>query len=279
MTTLLFWNINKKPLLKEIVSLCRTYDVDILILAELASSEFELLSAININNERVYLALFNNLSNRIKFFFRYPSNTIEPVSDEGGYISIRRVSPPIGNDILVAGVHLSSKLHMKEYDQTLQAVRIAKIIREAEVKVGHERTIVIGDLNMNPFEVGVVGADCFHAVMDQKIARKRSRTVQGEKKLFFYNPMWGKMGDTSPEPPGTYFYSDSSYVNYFWNTFDQVLLRPDLLNFFNPQNLKIISEIDAKSLLTRNNQISTVYSDHLPVIVKLDIERADNVYQ
>lgn len=34
MTTLLFWNINKKPLIKEIDNLC-IYDVDILILAEL----------------------------------------------------------------------------------------------------------------------------------------------------------------------------------------------------------------------------------------------------
>lgn len=277
MTTFLFWNINKKPLIKEITNLCRIYDVDILILAESNISDVEILLSINSNNERVYLGLFNTLSTRIKFYFRYPPESVEPVADEGGYISIRRLSPPIGNDIFVAGIHLSSKLRMTEDDQKFQAARMAEVIREAEVRVGHERTIVIGDFNMNPFEVGVVAADCFHAVMDQNIARKRSRTVQGKERLFFYNPMWGKMGDTTLEPPGTYFYSSSSYVNYFWNTFDQVLLRPDMLDVFSPKNLKIISDIDGKSLLTSNNKISTAYSDHLPIVIQLDNERIDDV--
>lgn len=279
MTTFLFWNINKKLLIKEIDNLCRIYDVDILILAESNISDVKILSTINLDNERTYLALYNNLSRRIKFFFRYPPESIQPVADEGGYISIRRLSPPIGNDILIAGIHLASKLYMSEDDQKFQAARMAEVIREAEERVGHERTIVIGDLNMNPFEVGVVAADCFHAVMDKNIARKRSRTVQGKKKLFFYNPMWGKMGDTTPEPPGTYFYSNSSYVSYFWNTFDQVLLRPDLLDFFRYENLKIVHEIDGESLLTPNNEIANAYSDHLPIVIKLENERIDNVTQ
>ncbi|AUT03445.1 hypothetical protein CLI64_25215 [Nostoc sp. CENA543] len=193
MTTFLFWNINKKPLIKEISNLCRIYDVDILILAESNISDVDILLNINSGKERVYLALFNILSTRIKFYFRYPSECVEPVADEG-YISIRRLSPPVGNDILVAGIHLSSKLRMTEDDQKFQAARMAEVIREAEVRVKHERTIVIGDFNMNPFEAGVVAADGFHAVMDQNIARQRSRTVQGKEKLFFLQSYVGQNG-------------------------------------------------------------------------------------
>lgn len=273
MATLLFWNLNKKDLVKEVTNLCKTYDVDILMLAELSVSDVAVLSSLNFENNRTYFALFNNLSSRLKFFFRYPPECIEPVSDEGGYISIRKLSPPIGNSLLIAGVHLSSKLYMTADDQKFQAVRIAEIIREAEVRVGHERTIAIGDFNMNPFEVGVVSSDCFHAVMDKNIARKRSRSVQGKDKLYFYNPMWGRMGDTSLGPPGTYYYSNSGYVNYFWNTFDQVLLRPELLDFFSPNNLTVISEIDGEDLLKSGYGISNSCSDHLPIVVKLEIEK------
>ncbi|MGK7928934.1 MAG: hypothetical protein AB4290_27470 [Spirulina sp.] len=147
------------------------------------------------------------------------------------------------------------------------------MIQEAENQVGHRRTLVIGDLNMNPFEDGIIAADGFHAVMTQQIARKRDRTVQGQRKPFFYNPIWGRMGDLSPGAPGTYYHSSSDYINYFWNTFDQVLLRPDLLDYFLPDGFQIISQIGENNLLTESGKISSSFSDHLPIMVKIEIER------
>lgn len=275
MTTILFWNINKKRLFEEIIFLCNENAVDILILAEAKPdiSDAEVLLALNYSRENVYIAPLN-LSPRLLFFFRYPAESIEIVTDEGG-IAIRRISPPIGLDILLVALHLPSKLYMMEDDQKFQAVRVSQLIQEAEEKVGHTRTLVIGDLNMNPFEVGIVGADGLHAVMDQTIARKRSRKVQGKERPFFYNPMWGRMGDSSVGAPGTYYYPSSSYVSYFWNTFDQVLLRADLLDFFSQDDLIVISKIGDKDLM-RESRISSSYSDHLPIIVKLHNERMNS---
>jgi hypothetical protein len=272
MTTFLFWNINKKPLLDEIVCLCHDNDVDILILAEKPDRpDTEIQIALNKGIENPYIAPLN-LSSYLSFFFRYPAESIEPVSDERR-IAIRRISPPIGFDILLVALHLPSKLRMSGNDQIFQAVRVSQLIQEAESKVGHTRTLVIGDFNMNPFEVGVVGADCFHGVMTKTIARKGSRTVEEQDRPFFYNPIWGRMGDTSVGTPGTYYY-DQGYVTYFWNTFDQVLLRPELLDYFSPNenNLKVISKIGDKNLLT-NKGISKSYSDHLPLLVTLQLER------
>lgn len=272
MATILFWNINKKRLFEEIISLCDENEVDILILAEAKPhiSDAEVQLALNSGRENVYIAPLNP-SPRLSFFFRYPAESIELVTDEGG-IAIRRISPPIGIDILLVALHLPSKLYMTDDDQKFQAVRVSQLIQEAESKVGHTRTLVIGDLNMNPFEAGIVGADGLHAVMTQSIARKHSRKVQGKEKPFFYNPMWGRMGDSSVGAPGTYYYAGSSYVSYFWNTFDQVLLRPALLDFFSQNDLKVISQIGDNNLMTENG-ISSSYSDHLPIIVKLQIER------
>lgn len=270
MANILFWNINRKPLLKEIASLCHDNEVDILVLAECDIVITKLLECLNNNGRRqVYLSPFNP-SSRLSFIIRYPASSIVPVSDEGG-IAIRKISPPIGPEFLLVALHLPSKLYMSENEQIFQTVRVSQAIQEAEARAGHTKTLVIGDLNMNPFEVGMVGADGLHAIMDRKIALKKYRKVQGKSRLFFYNPMWGRMGDTSLGPPGTYYYNDSGHINYYWNTFDQVLMRPDLLEFFSEENLKVITSIREKNLISENG-VDTSISDHLPIMISLQLE-------
>jgi len=272
MANFLFWNLNKKPLKEEIIQLCHYHEVDILILAESDLPESDLLDELN----RDLTSEFNlpfNLSPKLSFFIRFPLDCFEPVLDEGG-IAIRMLSPPIGLDILIIAVHLPSKLHYKEVDQVFECTRLIKTIEEAEHKVGHRRTVVVGDFNMNPFEVGFISSDGLHAVMDKRIAKKISRKVQGEKRNFFYNPMWGRLGDTSFGPPGTFFYNDSSHVCYFWNTFDQVILRPQILPYFKESSLEILSSVAGRSLLKETGTPDrSVGSDHLPILFKIEIER------
>lgn len=269
MTTILFWNINKKPLLKEIVSLCHIHEVDILVLAECNLSDVDILEAINPGIKRKYLAPFNP-SSYISFFYRYSPEYIQLVRDDGR-IAIRRILPPIGKDFILVALHLPSKLRMQDKEQVFECTRAIEDIREAETRVGHDRTIVIGDFNMNPFETGMVAADGFHAVMDRKIALKGSRKVGGKERKYFYNPMWRLMGDDTKSFLGTYYYS-SGHVSYFWNTFDQALLRPSLLDYFKTQDISVISQVGEQSLL-KNNKINKAFSDHLPIMIKLDIER------
>ncbi|MGL5795689.1 MAG: hypothetical protein ACRC06_15075, partial [Waterburya sp.] len=178
MTTILFWNINKKPLLSEIIFLCHKNEVDILVLAECELSDVEILQAINPNLERKYLAPFNP-SSYLSFFYRYPPECISLVRDDGR-TAIRRISPPIGDDFILVALHLPSKLRMQDKEQIFECIRVIQSIEEAESRLGHDRTIVIGDFNMNPFETGMVSADGFHAVMDCNIASQDSRKVQGK---------------------------------------------------------------------------------------------------
>src|SRR5258708_10996591 len=55
-----------------------------------------------------------------------------------------------------------------------------------------------------------------------------------------------------------------SVMCYFWNTFDQVMLRPSLIDYFEEDGLKVITEVRGESLLERG-RISTRYFDHLPI--------------
>jgi hypothetical protein len=274
MFTILFWNINRKNLVQDIAWLCHHHDVDVLILAESQISDDAIVTALNLQrSDELYIARFNHLSPRLACFFRYPLQSIRPVLDEK-HVSIRQISSPLEPSLLLVGVHLPSKLRLDEREQMAHAIRVSAEIQEAEVLVGHTRTLVIGDFNMNPFDPGLVASDGFHAVMDQTIARKGSRMVKGIRKPFFYNPMWGLMGDRSPGASGTYYYS-REYISYFWNIFDQVLIRPDLLDSFPQDGVQVISEIGTKQLVGKNG-LSQFASDHLPLLVKLELARRTN---
>ena len=270
MLTLFFWNLNKQPLLTEIAEICHQYDVDIIVLAEfLPDLATSLLLELNQNVrpiDPVYI-FQASLNQRVACFHRYSPERMRNVLDEGG-ISIKEVFPPLNAPFLLVGVHLPSKLHMTEDEQVFQATRLANVIVETERERDNPRTILIGDLNMNPFEKGIVSADGLHAVMDQTTARKASRVVQGRERSFFYNPMWSYMGDLSPGPPGTYYYPKGGYINYFWNTFDQVLLRPQILESFSVYSINVLTELNHVSLVNKG-QKTPILSDHLPIIVQM----------
>jgi hypothetical protein len=268
---ILFWNINRKSLSGELRSLSQECDADIIILAESPLSDASVLKTLNVNRKRKYL-LPLNLSNYLNIYARINREAVQPVTDSGG-IAIRHITPPLGLDFILVAVHLPSKLHLDPVDHSLLSVRLSNAIYEAESRVGHERTMVIGDFNMNPFEDGLVSADGLHAVMDRTTAMRETRTVQGEQKRFFYNPMWSRLGDLSKGPPGTYHYTGSGQVCFFWNTFDQVLLRPSLLKYFSEEDLKVITKFNGTNLLSKvGRPDKSKFSDHLPIFIKLKTE-------
>jgi hypothetical protein len=154
----------------------------------------------------------------------------------------------------------------------LNCVEISRRISEEERAVGHRRTVIVGDLNMNPFEKGVAGANGLHAVMTRTVALAGERTVQERSYPFFYNPMWGHFGDRLPGPPGSYYYQGSELVTYFWNIFDQVLVRPELLDRFRDEDVRILESAGAVPLIsTRGRPDEKAASDHLPILFKLEL--------
>lgn len=138
--------------------------------------------------------------------------------------------------------------------------------------MGHKRTIVCGDFNMNPFDFGMVQSTGLYAVMDRKIAQKKSRTVDGIEYDFFYNPMWGFLGDNGKgNVSGNMYYSPAKPINFHWNLFDQVIIRHEIANDLIDDKLKIITKLGDTNLLTENEQVSSKYSDQLPLKLKIKI--------
>ncbi|MGL4553698.1 MAG: hypothetical protein ACRC33_21250, partial [Gemmataceae bacterium] len=176
----------------------------------------------------------------------------------------------------------SSKLYRSDDSQTLAAPVFSPVIRRAEKRVAHERTVLVGDLNLNPFDPAMVGAEGLNAVMTRDLALNEVRVVDGQSYPFFYNPMWSHFGDSGHdirppghadhEPPGTCYYSARESRWYYWNMLDQVLLRPTLLSRFDDRDLKVLTTDGTTSFLTaRGLPDASEVSDHLPLWFGLNI--------
>lgn len=150
-------------------------------------------------------------------------------------------------------------------------MELARRIAQEEDRVGHQRTVLVGDMNMNPFEPGLVSSVGLNAGTSRRIAERVTRTVQGRAYRLFYNPMWGHLGDAKGDTAGSYFHDSAEHLNYFWNVFDQVLLRPDLAKRFDSNQLGIVKSVGERSLVRGDARPdATVHSDHLPIVFELD---------
>lgn len=304
MMTFLFWNMGgegSKKTPEEVVAenarearrldilrnLAESRNVDVVMLAECPVDAGRVLSELNRGTTRQKGLQFRETDSdsqckKILIFPRFPTRFLLRRSEgprfTGRLINLPEPRPPL----VLFVVHFGSKLYKSDASQTLAAPGFSQIVKDLEKKAKHDRTLIVGDFNMNPFEDGVVGAEGLNAAMSRWVAEKVERKVDGVKYPFFYNPMWSHFGDSthlefppaSPlhEPPGTCYYPAGESRWHYWNIFDQVLLRPSLLPYFNNKDLQIVTSdgttrlIDADGLPERD-----LLSDHLPILFRLNV--------
>jgi hypothetical protein len=269
-----FWNIGgKRPrdgIVRLITALQREEDADVIALAEcsegvigstlrvlnpLGSTEWELIPT----NSRVRLLLRGA---RMR--------AVEVHSHE--YYSLCEIRRPRYAKLLLAMTHMVSRVH-KEFDDVDEELgAFAEVIRNTEDELGHANTILLGDLNANPFANGVVSARGLHGIMPRKVAEQGGRQVSHRMWRYFFNPMWKFFGDGTAAPPGTCYYApEGSHRAFHWNMYDQVLIRPGLLPYYGDDSVRIIHTLASDSL-TGADWIPdrTIGSDHLPIRIRLD---------
>lgn len=261
----LFWNTqNNEKINSYLYDAVEETNCDILVLAEYHN---------NING------LCNQLSLLQKDFYPWQENACDMIKiislrdykvkllrDEHRYCIYSLKSA--WGDLLLAALHLPSRLHYEPSDIEVYARRIRYDIEEEEQKQGHCRTFLIGDFNVDPFEDACINADCFHALPSGLEAKKGFRTIEGIRYTTFYNPMWNLFGDFD-NVAGTYFYNKNKNHMYQWNIYDQVILRPELIDHFINDSLRIVQNIKGKSLLGKNGRPDKNISDHLPIYFEI----------
>jgi len=216
---------------------------------------------------------------RFKVFARFDSRFMQlqelPVLSDR--FDIWHLALPLQEDVLLSVVHGPDKRNNSLDKQELFMQQVVAALSYFENKIGHTRSIVLGDFNANPFESPVASALGMHAVSSRAIAQRSPRRILDKSYSYFYNPMWNLLGDARGTAPATYYYGGSDLNELYWHMLDQVLVRPSLLNRFDFATLDIVTTVRT-TRLTRagGTPDDTRFSDHLPVVFGVDLSAKDD---
>ncbi len=226
MLNVLFWNLNGRRTCERLCgALARRDSVDILILAECLDPQ-AVRRSVNAGAWRGrYFPHPTPPPNRLVVFSRFSRPELSLV-EAGTRFAIHRLVGAHTPELLVVSVHLRSGLRATEREQEKEVGDLAERITTVERRRGHDRTVVIGDLNAQPFDLRVASATGLHGVMSRTVARRGSRQIDRVAYPFFYNPMWKVFAHRPPAPQGTYYYPKARIDQFFWHACDQVLVRP-----------------------------------------------------
>lgn len=267
MLTVLFWNIQKKPLLDRVARIVRTHAVDVVVLAECVQTDAELLATLNMGVGKKFRCP-RRLTDKFRIAFSNPILRLPHRRDSvGEHMSFYEPQFRRKPSFILAIAHLPSK--QAHRDSVVQ--EIAGDLRRTEMRLKHARTVVVGDFNRSPFDDVMVDALGFHALMTRDLAdRRHLRTVAGVEYPTFFNPMWRFLTDRGSQPAGTYYFHPSVPTNHFWYALDQVLVRPEVADKLS--SVEVLESDGADSLLDSANRWpdQSAGSDHLPLLVRLD---------
>ena len=261
----IFWNIKGKNLFEPIVRLILENNIDIIALTETDLLDVHcLINELRLNNQDWKLVEICPVSD-IKLLAKRDIRIL--VHEESKRFSTYKLYNE--NDLYLLNVlHLDSAMYKDESARSQKATYISQILRKTEesmFKNQEYKTITIGDFNLQPYSQGVIGYYGFNATMSKSKAKNITRKVDDEQKYFYFNPMWKLMGDNRLVQGTYYNNSDQQDRSMFWYTFDQLLIRPFLIDKFNWDFFEIIEGTRNYSFIKNGIINKMQYSDHLPL--------------
>lgn len=267
--TFLTWNIHKEDCLQPLKEIIRDFEVDILLLNE------SLLDDTQIYQETGLKRIVSS-HKKCKLYSKLPATAFylhnDTISEEILFSCLK-----IKNDtILVAGVHLPSKLWRNEVTQGEISTDCMRDLNQQQATLNSVQTIIFGDFNMNPFDIGMIKPTGFNSVSD-KVTAKKIRKFNKRFYERFYNPTVSLLGDFIPamgtqKVTGTYYLKSLSNVNErHWNMLDNVLLKGKIIDTLDLTTIQIIQQTNSCKLVDIDKN-KIFFSDHLPLLFKLNIK-------
>ncbi|MBI9041965.1 hypothetical protein [Lutibacter sp.] len=279
----LSWNIDRKKNFEEEISrlvLDEEIEADILLLIEAENVDDSLIESYT-KLKRIFVNDGRETNLTPRFYSNLSIDEFQLVEiHDTKRITFARLNIDGQEEIIVGGVHLPSKLECNSETQFKDARRISLDLKTMKDRkdIGHNRFLLLGDFNMNPFEPGMIEPDAFNAVLSADEALNNQRTDWYKKYDYFYNPMWSFMGDRNyitgeRKLPGSYYFRKTRDVTLtYWNVFDKVILRPSLINLLDYKSLRIIEKNNIETLINDDYSLKDeAYSDHLPITFKMNL--------
>ena len=262
---ILFWNLNKKNLTTTLYEIVNQYAIEIVVLTEAGFIKISSTKGFEVN-DIIFKELVLPGSDKIRIFYKANLKLESRRGDHNCAIA-SFYSSALGSPIILVGLHLAAM--NKGYERRLhQIATIESFIEEQEKFLKTENTIVIGDFNASPFDLELVGHNCFNAVLYKDLIKKQDAIKwEGRKIKRFYNPMLHYVSETT-EMYGSCYYHEENRPLY-WNCLDQVLVRKSLVDKI--VNVMYIKSVGNKNLLTSKGLVNKNYSDHLPLLFEIDL--------
>ncbi len=280
-TNFLFWNVDRNTIKKNtgkeklepiLGDLARELDLGVIMLAETGGlDQPALLDALQNKTGTRYFEIPSECKKIRTYALNAKGFTERHASKR---LSILEWLSPDGKANLLAIGHFFDKIsYPNDTDRFMMACEWAGEIKQTEEKLGINRTVFVGDLNMNPFEVPAISASGFHGVSSKRVAKKVFRTIRQKQYPYFYNPMWNLLGDDN-EPPGSFYYRNAGPSDILWNMLDQVMIRPELIPLLKKESIKLITQCNQQSFLTTKAKCPNPnFSDHLPLHFTFEHEK------
>lgn len=266
MAAFLLWNVRKKPLDTLVQNLVRQHNIDVVLLVEYAFGVSQ-LPRLLLNDGLV------KRSSLPKFgVFVRNTHRLRLLPDKfGKRANMWKWVPPSGVEGIVVLVHGFDRRNYDDSTRRTLFRRVREAVQRREETRHHQRTILAGDFNAQPFDSAMAAADGLHALGMRTVRGNASRPVRGGASTmdFFYNPMWRLYGQPPQSEAGaaTHYWLGQWVHELGWYMFDQVVLRPGELPRFPEDQILLITQVGSVSLVSANGlPDSQTASDHLPVV-------------
>ncbi len=187
-------------------------------------------------------------------------------------------------DTFFAFIHFPSKLHQDEMSQW-QVVEPYK--RSIHNLTNNNRVIIVGDFNMNPFDLGMTEPRGFYAQNNISTTKINAHFAHGISEFMYYNPCWTLLGDfylghenkALKRQGGSHYFNKQLARNIKWHILDQIIFRKSLFDEFIKEELKIIETDEWVDQLTasfekkkKKKENGEVVLDHLPLQFAFDVK-------
>lgn len=264
---MVFWNLNNCALVEEVAELVVEQDCHLVALSEADVECVEMIiETLSTKYKAVYRYQETPGCDRIRLIVNERYSDVELLNQHRYYSLIKITGRDKG--LIIGLVHLPSKLHHAPDEIRAAAEILHRHISEEEERYEMEDSMVVGDFNIDPFEMPMISFSgmCATNAKDSSIRDRITRA--GQKRRLFYNPMWA-LYSAYGEKPGSYRYDRLGEDVVGWHFLDQVIIRPSLIEAFRFDALKLICGTSTYKFVNQNGVPTS--SDHLPIACEVEI--------
>ena len=172
---ILFWNTHKNKEINPVLcDLIVENNISLIVLAEYAGNTQDLISRVSTAGKHIHSYLTTGCDKL---------HILGSISKVAQGPQSARASMQIINDTdILCCVHLQSQAYPDHEERRKIAIRrLITDIRSLEIELSTKNTIVVGDFNVNPYDLSCVGAPYFHSLPVHADSTRIKRTVADEE--------------------------------------------------------------------------------------------------